>query len=329
MTQYNFSPLKGVISVQHATVNNQVQDNLIEYFDYALLDKGNYFNVSLGETDYNGEDFSRLRPARSEIYPSGQVWEGFRKNWVWQSGLAPSGKEPPIVGTNPNFPGISGVYIDGQFEPTSGVGPYKHHIDYLNGSVVFDSPVPTGTVVQAEYSHKYINVVYANNLPWLRQVQTETRYPTPNYLEINQGKWDLPPEARLQLPAIAIEMVPQRAYKGYQLGGGQVVYQDVVYHCLAEDEYTRNQLVDIISYQNDKTIFMFNLNTVYDSGAYPIDYRGMPVPSALLYPELLDQYSNGGRMRTTKTNVSEMIALNGDVFGGVVRTTVELIKTNI
>ena len=101
MTQYNFSPLKGVLSVQHATVNNQVQDNLIEYFDYALLDKGNYFNVSLGETDYNGEDFSRLRPARSEVYPSGHIWEGFRKNWVWQSGLAPSGKEPPIVGTNP------------------------------------------------------------------------------------------------------------------------------------------------------------------------------------------------------------------------------------
>ncbi len=329
MTQYNFSPLKGVLSVQHATVNNQVQDNLIEYFDYALLDKGNYFNVSLGETDYNGEDLSRLRPARSEIYPSGHIWEGFRKNWVWQSGLVPSGKEPPIVGTNPDFPGISGVYIDGQFEPTSGVGSYKHHIDYLNGRVVFDSPVSTGTVVQAEFSYKYINIVYANNLPWLRQVETETKYPTPNYLEINQGKWDLPPEARLQLPAIAIEIVPQRKYKGYQLGGGQVVYQDVVYHCLAEDEYTRNQLVDMISYQNDKTLFMFNLNTVYDSGAYPIDYKGMPIPSALLYPELLDHYSNGGRMRTTKTNVSEMIALNGDVFGGVVRTTMELIKTNI
>lgn len=330
MTQYNFSPLKGVLTVQHATLNNQIQDNLIEYYDYALLDKGNYFNVSLGETDYGtGQDFSRLRPARSETYPSGQVWEGFRKNWVWQSGIAPSGKEPPIVGTNPNFPGVSGVYINGGFEPTSGVGPYKHHIDYFNGRVIFDNPIPTGVVVQAEYSYKYINVVYANNLPWLRQVQKETKYPTVSFLDVNKGKWDLPPEARLQLPAIAIELVPQRKFKGYQLGGGQVVYQDVIYHCLAEDEYTRNQLLDIISYQNDKTLFMFNLNRVYDSGVYPLDYRGMPVPSALHFPELIDQYSAGGRMRTIKTTVDDMMMLNGDVFGGIVRTTAELIKSNI
>ena len=330
MSQYKYSPLKGIISVQHASVNNEIQDNLIEYYDYALLDKGNYFNVSLGETDYyTGEDFSRLRPARSEIYPSGQVWEGFRKNWVWQSGIAPSGKESPIVGTNPNFPGISGVYVDGNFEPTSGVGPYKHHIDYFNGRVVFDDPIPTGSLVQAEYSYKYISVVYANNMPWLREIQTATKYPTADFMDINKGKWDLPPEARLQLPAIAIEIVPQRRFKGYQLGGGQFIYTDIIYHCIAEDEYTRNQLVDIISLQNDKSIYVFNLNTIYDSGVYPIDYRGMPLPSALLYPELIDQYSRGNRIRTIKTTVDEMTAIKSDVFGGVVRTTTELIKSNI
>lgn len=326
----NFSPLKGFTNIGSATVNNVVQDNLIEYFDYALLDKGNYFNVTKGEQTYGGEDYSRLRPSANENYPSGQVWEGFRSNWVWQSGLAPSGYDPPIVGTNADYPGISGVYIDDVFEPTSGVGPYSHYVDYFNGRVIFDSPIPTGSVVQAEFSHKYINVVYANNVPWLREIQTRTLYPTSDFLDVNKGKWNLPPEARLQLPAIAIEVVPQRRQQGYQLGGGQWIYLDVLFHCIAEDEYTRNQLVDIVSLQNDKNINAFDLNDISKNGNFPLDYRGMPVPSAMPYPELLDQYAtNGGRFRLTKMVVQDMQMIDSDVFGGVIRSTVELIKANI
>ena len=32
--------------------------------------------------------------------------------------------------------------------------------DYFNGRVVFDTAIPTGSKVQAEYSYKYINVLY-------------------------------------------------------------------------------------------------------------------------------------------------------------------------
>ena len=324
-----FVPLKGFNNVRDATVNNLLQDNLIEYFDYALLDKGNYFNVTKGEVAYNGQDYSRLRPGSDDAYVSGQVWEGFRGNWVWQSGISPSGQDSPIVGEDPNYPGISGVYIDDVFEPISGVGMYAHHIDYFNGQVVFDNPIPTGSVVQAEFSYKYINVVYANNIPWLREVQTRTLYPTSEFLDPTKGKWNLPPEARLQLPAIAIEVVPQRKYKGYQLGGGQFVYTDVLFHCIAEDEYTRNSLVDMVSMQNDKNIYAFDMNDISNSGDFPIDYRGMPLPSALVYPELVERYSGGSKYRITKTVVSDMIMLKSDVFGGVVRSTVELIKANI
>lgn len=325
-----FRPLKGFKNIRSATINNVVQDNLIEYFDYALLDKGNYFNISKDELTYDSVDYSRLKPSTSEIYDSGVAWEGFRGNWVWQSGINPEGFDAPIVGTDPNHPGISGVYIDGNFEPISGVGQYSHHIDYFNGRVIFDNPIPTGTVVQTEYSHKYINVIYANNVPWLREIQTKTMYPDNNFLDINKGKWDLPPEARLQLPAIAVEVVPQRSFKGYQLGGGQWVYMDVLFHCIAEDEYTRNQLVDIVSMQNDKNITSFNLNDVANNGDFPLDYRGMPVPSALVYPDLVDKYgASGGLFRLTKMVVQDMQTIDSDVFGGIIRSTVELIKANI
>ena len=325
----SFIPLKGFKNIKEATTNNAIQDNLIEYFDYGLLDKGNYYNVTRGMTSPNGSDYSRLRPSSDTQYPSGQAWEGFRGNWVWQSGLAPSGMDSPIVGDDPLHPGISGVYIDGQFEPTSGVGTYSHHIDYFNGRVVFDSPIPTSSTVQAEHSYKYINVVYANNVPWMRQVQIETQEPNIDFLNLDTGKTVIPPEARLQLPAIAIEIVPQRVMKGYQLGGGQWVYTDVLFHCIAEDEYTRNKLIDIVSLQNDKMIHVFDMNKINEDNAYPLDYRGVPVANALTYPDLVEQYSKGACVRIIKTAVEGMTMPQADLFGGTVRTTVEAIKLDI
>lgn len=326
---FPFVPLKGFSSISNSTLSNQIQDNIVEYFDYGLLDKGNYFNVTLAESSTDGHDYSRLRLSSNDAYTSGRVWEGFRKNWVWQSGISGVGMAPAIVGVNPNFPGLSGVYVNDVLEPSSGVGQYSHFIDYFNGRVIFDSPIPTGSKVQAEFSYKYINVVYANNAPWFREIQKNTTEPTANFLGVSQGSWDVPPETRLQLPAIAVEVVPMRKFEGYQLGGGQWVYSDVLFHCIAEDEYTRNQLIDMVSNQNDKTIYLFDNNTIDQSGAFPLDNNGTPVPSALLYPDLIDLYSGGGTMRITKALVQDMRMIQSDVFGGVVRVTTELIKTNI
>ena len=161
-----FSPLKGINSVFDYTLNNDIQDGLVEYFDWALLEKGNYFNVTSGELSPNGQDYSRLRLSSSDQYDDGQVWEGFRKNWVWQSGVSYS--PAPIVGTNNVKPGISGVYVDGAFKPSTITGTYAHYVDYFDGRVVFDTAIPTGSVVQAEFSYKWINVLFANNVPWLR-----------------------------------------------------------------------------------------------------------------------------------------------------------------
>ena len=52
--------LKGFDNVFRTGLNNEIQDSLVEYFDFGLLEKGNYFNVTLGETDYYGNDYSKL-----------------------------------------------------------------------------------------------------------------------------------------------------------------------------------------------------------------------------------------------------------------------------
>lgn len=322
----SYQPLKGFTTVFDATLNNEIQDGLIEYFDWALLEKGNYFNVTLNELGPDSQDMSRLRLSQDERYSAGQVWEGFRKNWVWQSGVNYSPE--PKVGTNHAKPGISGVYINNVFYPSTTSGTYAHRVDYANGRIIFNSPIPTGSKVQAEYSYKWINIVYPNSVPWLAEIQNFTVSPDDTFLEKEKGTYNLPPEARLQLPAIAVEIVPTRTFKGFQLGGGQWVYTDVIFHCLAEDEHTRNKLVDIVSLQNDKNIPVFDTNRINSSGEFPLDYRGTPVSGALRYPDLIEKY-NGGFLRLTNTSVSNMKSFGSYIFGGIVRVKTEGIKTNI
>jgi hypothetical protein len=318
--------LKGFNSVQDTTLNNEIQDNMVEFFDWALLKKGNYFNVTLGETAPNGYDYSKLRLSSDERFTAGTCWEGVRNNWVWQSGVNYS--PAPLVGTNNTKPGISGVYVDDTFYPTTTTGDYAHHVDYFNGRVLFDSPIPTGSKVQVEHSYKWINVVYANSVPWLREVQYRSYDINGEFLQAAKGDWDMPPEARLQLPAIAIEIVPRRTITGYQLGGGSYVDTDVLFHCLAEDEMTRNKLVDIVSLQNDKTFYAFNSNSIAASGDFPLDYKGSPVSGAMNFEELVLKHY-GPDIRLKNSSVQGMDVINSNFCAGIVKLTAEVIKTNV
>lgn len=316
----NYLNLKGFDSVYDNMLGNEIQDNIVEFLDWALLEKGNYQNVTLGEIAPNSEDYSKLHLSSNPHYPSGMAWEGFRKNWVWQSGISYS--PGPIVSDNEAIPGISGVYVDDTFHASPGSGQYIHKIDYYNGRVIFDAPIPTGSKVQVEHSYKYINVIYANSLPWLREVEYRTLMPE------SDKTFKLPSESRIQLPAIAIEIVPKRVMRGYQLGGGQYVDTDVLFHCLAEDEFTRNKLVDIISLQNEKTIFAFNSDEIAKSGDFPLDYMGVPISGALRYPDLIDKYYRG-RLRFKNSTVQGMDLINTNFYAGIVRMTVESIEENV
>ena len=318
--------LKGFDSVQDSTLNNEIQDNMVEFFDWALLKKGNYFNVTVGETAPNGYDYSKLRLSSDERYTTGTCWEGVRSNWVWQSGVNYS--PAPLVGTNDAKPGISGIYVDDTFYPSTTTGAYAHHVDYFNGRVLFDSPVPTGSKIQVEHSYRWINVVYANSVPWLREVQYRSYDVNGEFFQAAKGDWDMPPEARLQLPAIAIEIVPRRSVTGFQLGGGSYVDTDVLFHCLAEDEITRNKLVDIVSLQNDKTFYAFDSNSIAASGDFPLDYKGSPVSGAMNYEEIVLKHY-GPNIRLKNSSVQGMDVINSNFCAGIVKLTAEVIKTNV
>lgn len=318
--------LKGFTDVYSTTLNNELQDNIIEFLDWGLLQKGNYQNVTLGETTPDGQDMSRLRLSSNESFAPGKAWESFRQNWVWQSGITYN--PPPIVGNNNAVPGISGVYVNNIFIPCSTTCPYAHKVDYFNGRVIFNNPIPTGSIVQAEYSYKYINVIYSNAIPWLREVQYRS-LDFPNSFNLsNKGDFEIPSEMRVQLPAIAVEIVPKRTMRGYQLGGGQFIDTDILFHCMAEDEFTRNKLLDIVSLQNDKTIVMFNSNTLAANNDFPLNYMGIPNSGALRYPDILSKYASKYIFLKNST-VQGMELINSNFYAGIVRMTAEIIEEKI
>lgn len=311
--------LKGFDNIYEYTLNNEIQDNLIEYFDWGLLEKGNYFNVTLGEQDYSGNDYSLLKPSTNTNFAAGEAWEGFRKNWVWQSGTGYTVE--PMVGTNDAIPGISGIYINDVFYPSDTTGEYSHNVDYFNGRVVFNNPIPTGSKVQAEYSYKYISTIYAASVPWLREFYV-------NSMDLsNRDKVNVPTEMQIQLPAIAVEIVPSRTMKPYQLGpSGQFVRTDILFHCIAEDDITRNKLIDIVSMQNDSNVVLFDSNKISSSGTFPLNSFGYPVSGALRYPELIEHYPCGSLV-LRDVNVQAIDMVNSNLHAGVVRMTTELISS--
>lgn len=312
------SSLKGLTTFGDATVTTHVRENLISFFDYGLIEKSAFVNVNIPSTGYYGGLNHKLVLVDDHRYEQGQVWEGFRSNWVWESGVG------ALTSNNPTYPGVSGVYVNNVFYPTSTTGTYAHHINHPLGRVIFNNPIATGSSVTCGYSYKYVNVTKADGLEWFKQIQQNSeRSENSNFIN-NEGEWGMLADNRLQLPAIGIEIVNYRKMTPHALGGGQHVYSDFVFHCVAEDVYTRDHLVDIVTLQNDKTIAAYDLDQISAANAFPLDYRGVPVSGALLYPNLISRYE-GDHIRLIEASIDAIYPIGTNVHIGSVKLRTEVI----
>jgi hypothetical protein len=312
------SSLKGFSSFGDATITTHVRENLISLFDYGLLEKSAFVNVDVPSTGYYGGLDHRLRLVKDPRFTDGQVWEGFRSNWVWESGLG------AYTSTNNARPGVSGVYINEAFYPTSTTGIYSHHINHPLGRVVFGSPIPASSVVSCRYSYKYVNVTKADGLEWFKQVQEYSERSDNSNFVNNSGEWGILADNRLQLPAIGIEVINDRNMTPHALGGGQHVYTSFLFHCVAEDVYTRDHLVDIVSLQNEKVAQSYNLDKISSSNAFPLDYRGVPISGALSYPRLISTYE-GNHIRLIDAKIDSIYSMTPNIHVGTVKLKTEVI----
>ena len=343
--------LNKITHVGDSTISLLLQDNLIELFDWGLIDAGGFTNISIPTSGHYGGDKHKLRLVDDPRYISGQIWEGFRSNWIWQSGLSCIEQPKTLTVLKPDVvnypsqshsPGVSGVFVGGAFHPTSGVGPYKHHIDYPNGRVVFDTAISTTSTVTAEFSHKWAKITKAND-DFFREIQYRSDRADGDFTLEGSGDWSQLADTRLQLPAVAVEVVKSRNLKPYALGGlTHYVNTDVLFHVLAEEDYERDKLLDIFSLQEDKIYSMFDSDMIGRNNAFPLDYRGMVNGIPKIYPTLVAASGAGTaeepvlekdrgynwQSRTmaldnSRVQVSEAISPN--LYHGVVRMNTEVI----
>jgi hypothetical protein len=250
--------LKGFSKLGDSTVPNDVIENIVQFFDYGLLEADNAVTVQSGT-------FLSVTDPR---YSSGRVWASQAKNFVWESGA------------------ISGIYVNGSYYPSSTSGQYTHYIDYPNGRVVFNSGISLTSTVKANYSYKYVSVQRADGKPWFERLiqQNDSDF------SAKSGVYEILPENRIPVPTMGVELV-KISPKPFQLGGGQDIRCQLLVHCISADKMEADALASIVIYQKDKTIRAFDLNKLNTNNAFPLDYRGVPNSGALTFPQLASSYA--------------------------------------
>jgi hypothetical protein len=268
-----------------------------------------------------GGDKTILRMANDPNYQQGRVWQGFRQNWVWETGV--SATTQPIA--------LSGVYVNNNFLPYSynsssgyyvGNDPTGYRINFSDGKVIFNAPLPTGTDVRVNYSYKWVKVDRSEGTPFFRQIQNSDFRIDSNFLK-GSGDWVQLGQTRVQLPAIFIEVVPNRTYQPYQLGGGQWANTDIVFYVMALREPDCSNLLNIISYQNDRFIRLFDSNKISRSGAYPLTFTEDLINRKYIYPNLVKDYYNAD-CRIFNSRIDNINQLSVDFYVGTARCSTQV-----
>lgn len=308
---------KGIGGIGSSQLTEQLTTNLVNYLDWSFLAAGGYFNVTTPQSGAWGGTQSTLKPVSDPNFTNGQVWEGFRSNWVWQSGI-----NLQIDGTQPII--VSGVKVNNTFYPTATSGTYSHYYDYPNGRVVFNTAIPTGSLVQVNYSYKWAKVRPVDNVEFMELMENSFNSENSTFNTAASGNWVGLPPTRIQLPAVFVDPFVDQSFRGWQLGGGHIATRQIKFHIFTEDVWSRNNIIDAITNQIDTKIQLFNV----DSGnASWLDYRGMITGSTLTFPQLLTNYYYGDLyVVRTKARTQGKI---GPVFPAIVTWDVDLYLGNV
>lgn len=279
-------PLREVHFIGQSTPSDNIENNILSYLNWELLGACAYVNVNVSTSGSYGGDASRLKLSNAPGYTSGRVWESFRKQWVWQSGTECSSAQPIAV---------SGVYVNGTFQPATGVGPYSFKIDYPNGRVIFDTAISRTATVKAGYSFNYYQL-YNSDSPIWRDIQRNSfRVDDSSFLITSSGFWARPVENRLQLPAVIIQATPEIVKKTpYQIGSlVNLTEQNYRFYIITETNRDLKWITDAITCQNEEMHHTFDTNAMWLSGVYPLNMEtGSLNNAALNYPDLVSNFGN-------------------------------------
>lgn len=303
---------KNIFNINNDLLLNILESNLKHYLDWSFLNIGAWFDVRISnQTIYGSNPHYKLLPVEDPSYNDGQVWQAIRKDWVWETNIVYNESSPIAIGD---------IYINGSPIYTG------FTIDYPNGRVLFDNAISTSSIVSLEYSYRFVQVYRANDAPWFNLLQYNSfKTDSLDIKQTDQGDWSIGNFHRVQMPCIIIESVPRSRSMPYELGsGGLVLEQDIVMYIFAENKNDRNKLLDIIRVQQDGVIYLYDTNKVAQEDNYPLDYNGSIKDGALMYPNLVENYS-WRKCWFKNINLIELSSEHPNLHSGAARITAEII----
>lgn len=322
MSNEHYTQFRAANHFNEPLLINQLEQNLKSWVDWSLLKIGAWENVTTGTSGTYGGSFSILQKVNDPSYTANTVFQGIRKDWVWESGVDYSS---PTGGTFNPLP--VQVYVNNTLVNT-GTSSHVHYIDYPNGRVVFTQTHSTQTI-KAQYSYRSVQTYLSDDINWWFEVQFDSQNPADQQWAQNltSGDFNLSSTNRTQLPAIVIEGVPQGTSSAFELGTlvGKNK-QDVLFHIICQDRYTRNNLADILRLQKGKTIILYDNYKIYTNQLFPLDERGMKVTNPTIYPDIVNNSTLVFRHAVIEDiNISNIETKHPNLHWAVARATLEII----
>jgi hypothetical protein len=317
--QYN-TCFKGIDNISQDLLLNILEGNFKMFLDWSFLSIGAWFDAKISNSGI-GTIYGTVNPHAKLIlvddpsYTTGQVWQGIRSDWVWESGINHAGNSPI---------NISGLYVNNTYVPYSG---NSFNVNYNDGRVIFNSGVAKTSSIKLDYSYRLVHVYRASESPWFNILQ----YPSldnssADIVKISDGEWSIAGNHRIQLPAIVIESVPRSKSRPYELGNNKLwLEQDIAFYVYAENKNDRNKILDILRLQQDLTIQLFDTNRLAQDDNYPLNYNGDRKNLALMYPNIVDQYF-WRKCSIVDVSLFELESITPNLYQGLARATTEVIS---
>jgi hypothetical protein len=306
---------KNIKNINEDLILNILESNLKMFLDWSFLKIGGWFDAKIPDnTIYGTTQQYRLFPVSDPSYEDGQVWQGIRKDWVWEKNI-------DFNHTNPII--IDGLYIDNIFTPKSSG---KFIINYPEGKIIFNQPISQNALILMNHSYRYVQVYRCNNVPWFQLLQFSS-YNTsnPDIQQINDGEWRIGSHHRVQMPCIIIESLSRSRSRPHEIGNNSLITeQDIAFHILCDHRNDRNKLLDILRLQQDTVLYLYDTNAISANNEYPLDNNEDIKSNPLMYPNLVDKYK-WRKCWLKNINFIEVLSPHHKLHQGVVRCTAEII----
>jgi len=293
-------------------LTDQIQLNLMFWIEWGLLNNGAYNFYLSGQDSFFANNESILHPVIDERFPDRTVFDGVGREWVWESGVIPfSGNDAPFR--------VSGVYVNGNFVSMSDTGPYRHHVDYQRGRIIFDESIPSSDEISAEYTSKAVHIGLADDSDFnLLMLDTVKEFLTDTVPSGTPSK-----DFQVWLPSIFVELESGES-TGLQLGGGQIKTRIVKFHIFADNKNDRNLLMDWLDYSNRSVFYMADLNKIQ----FPFNEYGDIIPGTTNWVDLTNNYP-WKKLRCIGGRCKKINSLNTKLFRGLVTYNIEVDMENI